>query len=314
MPSLARHLRAERPYLLALLLLVIALYVVVPQFGSFRASWHLLGHPLAGWTAAAIGLTGLTYFAGSLTYCLLADKPLPYRQTVLVELAAMFVNRLLPAGVGALGVNFTYLRRLKHSNAQATAIVAINNTLGFVGHGLVLLLTLVLVSSRQAGQLHWRPMSLHWEASLLIGCLAVVVLFVAARYFRRSVAELLRQFASYRHRLGRLGGALLSSMLLTLCNVLCFACCALALGVHLPFLAALLIFSFGVGAGTAVPTPGGLGGFEAGLTAGLIALQVSSSEALAVALLYRFISYWLPLLAGGPALILVQKRHLLKLS
>jgi uncharacterized protein (TIRG00374 family) len=102
----------------------------------------------------------------------------------------------------------------------------------------------------------------------------------------------------------------MSSILLTLSNVLCLGCCALALGVHLPFLIVLLIFSFGLGTGTATPTPGGLGGFEAGLTAGFIAYHVASPAALATALLYRLISYWLPLVVGALALLIAQRQRL----
>jgi uncharacterized protein (TIRG00374 family) len=101
-------------------------------------------------------------------------------------------------------------------------------------------------------------------------------------------------------------------MTLTLFNVLCLLCCLSALGIHLPFVIVLLVFSFGVGAGAATPTPGGLGGFEAGLTAGFVAYHVGSSSALAAALLYRLISYWLPLIFGAVAFTICQKQKLLE--
>jgi len=310
----SRHFRANRRYLLLVLLLTIALYVLLPQLGEFRASWHLLRRPEAGWTAAAVGFTALTYLAGALTYCWLAFRPLRYLQVVIVQLAAMFINRLLPAGVGALGANYAYLHRQKHSAAQAATVVAVNNCLGLAGHGLVLVIAL---ASAPAG-LRLLPTS-HGNVleRVLIGLaiivfILVVSLLVAGRHrFRRLAAELLSQLLSYRYRLRRLAAAQMSSITLTLSNVLCLGCCALALGVHLPFVIILLIFSFGLGTGTASPTPGGLGGFEAGLTAGFIAYHVASPTALAAALLYRLISYWLPLLAGAPALVVVQKRQLL---
>ena len=310
----SRHLFANRRYLLLVLVLVVALYVLLPQFGDFRASWHLLRHPVAHWTAAAIGFTTLTYLAAALTYCWLAFKPLGYGQTVVVQLAAMFVNRLLPAGLGALGTNYAYLRRKAHTTAQAATVVAINNLLGLTGHLLVVSVALAVtppavhVLPSQSGRL-----SGHTLDALVIAVMLVTVLAIFGRQrVRRVVADLAAQVLSYRSRLGRLAGALLSSMALTLCNVLCLGCCALALGVHLPFVVILLIFSFGLGAGTATPTPGGLGGFEAGLTAGFIAYHVASPTALATALLYRLVSYWLPLLAGAPSLFVAQKQRLFK--
>src|SRR4029453_8738599 len=54
-------------------------------------------------------------------------------------------------------------------------------------------------------------------------------------------------------------------------------------------------------------TPGGLGFVEAGL-AGLLALAgVNAADAALVPLAYRFVSYWLPLPAGGVAVLLHRR-------
>jgi undecaprenyl-diphosphatase len=307
-------LDANRRYLLLVLLFAIALYVVVPQLGDFRASGQLLHHPVLSWTLAAVSLSGLTYLFAALTYWWLAFKPLPYPSIVLIQLAAMFMNRLLPAGIGALGINYVYLRHTKHTTAQATTVMAINNFLGAAGHTLLVVVALAVVPARShplpatSGKIFDNlAIILTIGAVMLLGLLLVF----GRKRLKHLVADLLSQVFAYRYRLGRLPAALLSSVLLTLSNVLGLGCCALALGVHLPFVACLLIFTFGVGTGTASPTPGGLGGFEAGLTAGFIAYHVAASTALAVALLYRLVSYWLPLLAGGLALIIAQRRRLL---
>jgi uncharacterized membrane protein YbhN (UPF0104 family) len=303
----------NRRYLLLVIVLLAGLYVLLPQFGQFRSSWHLLSHPDAVWTATAIGLTVLTYAAAAATYGLLAFKPLAYGQTLLVELAAMFINRLLPGGLGALGANYAYLRRNNHSAAQAAGTVAANNLFGVIGHGALVATALALsaghVMASPPG--HSRVLVTVIKIAAGVTVLAVVLGLVFGRHRLRQFAVTIRRdVLSYRQRPWRLVGALTSSIALTLCNVLCLACCGLALGVHLPFIAVLLIFSLGIGAGTATPTPGGLGGFEAGLTAGLIAYHVASPAALATALLYRLVSYWLLLPAGALALVVCQKKRL----
>jgi len=308
--------RLSRRYLLSAALLVIALYVLVPQLGGFKSSWHLLRHPSLSWTVVALSLTALTYLAAAATYCLLAFRPLRYSRTVLVQLAAMFINRLLPGGIGALGANYAYLRRARHSVTQASAVVVINNLLGALGHGLLLAGTLAVFS----GQMAVEPRDSQSESLLVRAVVGIVVLLAilamvfGRRKFASKATEVRDQLLSYRQRPWRLPVALVSSVFLTLCNVLCLAACALALGVHLPFAAILLVFSFGIGAGTATPTPGGLGGFEAALTAGFIAYEVTSPAALAVALLYRLVSYWIPLLFGAAAFIICQKRQLFALQ
>jgi uncharacterized protein (TIRG00374 family) len=303
----------NRRYILLLAVIAAALYVLLPQVGAFRSSWQLLRHPDAGYTALAVALTFGTYAAGSGTYCLLAFKGLRYWRTVLVQLAAMFLNRLVPAGIGALGANYLYLRGQKHSASRAVAVVGINNLLGLTGHWIVVGVTLALFP----GDARLDTSRIMVDSDLLIkGLLVVLVAVIAAGlvFGRKKAAKALRdiktQLISYRRRPLRLAAAQCTSILLTLCNVLCLTACLYALGIQLPFAAVLVVFTFGVSAGAAVPTPGGLGGFEAGLAAGFIAYGIDSSAALAAALLYRLISYWLPMTVGLAAFIVCQKRGL----
>ncbi|MEK7594941.1 MAG: lysylphosphatidylglycerol synthase transmembrane domain-containing protein [Patescibacteria group bacterium] len=305
-------LKINKKQLLLALLLVIGLYVIVPQFGEFKSSWHLLSKPQPVWVLLAVLLTMLTYFAGAMTYVLLAFKRLRYVQVVLVQLAAMFVNRLLPSGIGALGANYLYLRHAKHTSTQAGSMVAINNLLGVLGHGLLVALTLLLYSGVTSLAISNNDfVGSVAKVLIVVGVLAVIMLVIFGRKkFVSTLADLRKQLLTYRRRPWRLPAALLSSVVLTLFNVLCLVSCALALGVHLPFAVILLIFSFGVGAGAVTPTPGGLGGFEAGLAAGFVAYHVASPTALAVALLYRLISYWMPLVIGALAFIVCQQKQL----
>ncbi|HMH31357.1 MAG TPA: flippase-like domain-containing protein [Methylomirabilota bacterium] len=300
----------NKRYLVLVLVLAVGLYVLVPQFGDFKSSLHLLRHPDVGWLLTAVALTALTYLAAAATYCLLAFKPLSYFRTLLVQFAAMFINRLLPGGLGALGANYLYLKHSKHTSAQAASVVAVNNVLGIMGHALLLLVSILLFSSPNL------PTALHGRfggATVLYVAAGALIVAIAGFVFgKQKFIEAINEFGAqlwtYRHRPGRLLAALASSALLTLFNVLALSCCALALGVHLPFVTILLIFSLGVGAGTATPTPGGLGGFEAGLAAGFIGYGVGGSSALAVALLYRLVSYWLALAAGALAFFITQRR------
>ncbi len=56
-------------------------------------------------------------------------------------------------------------------------------------------------------------------------------------------------------------------------------------------------------------TPGGLGFVEAGLVGTLTLAGVSGGAALAATLLYRLVSYWLPIPAGGVAYLLFRHRY-----
>jgi glycosyltransferase 2 family protein len=304
--------QANRRYIFLAIIMALAIYVLVPQFGDFKASWHLLKNPDVGLTGLALIFTFTSYLAATATYCLLAFKQLTYGRTLLVQIATMFINRLLPGGIGALSANFLYLRHERHSVVQATTMVTINNLLGFSGHAMVVAASLYIFAD-QAKIPDGNNDILGWLIKFagVAALLAFALLIILGRTkFKRALKDLTKQFLSYRRRPLRLLGALSTSIILTLSNIFCLAACSSALGVDLPLVAIVIIFTFGISAGTATPTPGGLGGFEAGLVAGFIAYGVDSAPALAVALLYRLVSYWLPLAIGAVAFTIAQRRQL----
>ncbi len=292
---------------------LIAFYVIIPQFGSFRDTLPLLQGSQLRDVWLALGCAALTYIAGAGTYYCLAIHRLKYSRTVLVQVAGMFVNRLLPAGIGSIGVNYAYLRKARHSRPAAASVVALNNALGIFGHAL-LLITLLVVHHQALPPLQWEQTPAR-PAILLVILFVIVLWLVLYKLYGRRLLRTLREFGaqlvSYRQRPTRLIGALACSMGLTLANVLALWFCVAAMDGGLSFMAVFLVFTFGIALGTATPTPGGLGGIEVGLAAGLIAYQVDEATALAIVLLYRLLTYWLPLLAGSLAFLYAQKRNYL---
>jgi uncharacterized membrane protein YbhN (UPF0104 family) len=288
---------------------LLILYVLLPQFGSFRSSLGLLKHADFNTIVFAAVFGFSTYLAAAATYCLLAFQPLRYVRTIAIELAGMFLNRLVPAGLGSIGVNYRYLRKNRHLAVEASSVVAVNNTLGFVGH-MLLLLGLLLTS-----QLPNTAISLPHATSsetFLVAAVLTLGLFLAVIHFqsalRKPIKEFMHQVALYRRRPLALVLALFSSITLTLCNVLALLLCVHAFGLDMSFLTALIVFTAGIVLGTVTPTPGGLGGIEAGLLAGLLAYHVGSAQGLAIVLTYRLITYWLAILAGAAMFVYVQRR------
>jgi uncharacterized protein (TIRG00374 family) len=72
--------------------------------------------------------------------------------------------------------------------------------------------------------------------------------------------------------------------------------------VVLAYVAAMVLASIPI-------TPGGLGFVEAGLTATLVVSGIPAAGAATATLAYRLVSYWLPLIAGGPAYLLYTRRY-----
>jgi len=304
--------QSKRRQIIVLIVFAVTFYAVLPQFKSFNDSFKLLQHSEANklvWCGLAVAGS---YLAAATTYKLLAFVKLKYLEVLVVQLASLFVNRILPAGVGALSFNYLYLRKSKHSSEKATAVVAANNFIGWLGHSL-LLTSVIIVTHQHLPKKHLASSSTWlW---LLAAVLALLIMLMAVwrLKIRKFVRGFLRQLASYRKKPGHLLLALLSSIFLTLCTVGCLWFSLQAVHVPLAFATTLIVFTFGISIGTATPTPGGLGGFEAGLVAGLVAYNVSSSAALAAVLLFRLFTYWAGLIIGALALFEVQRRGLVKI-
>jgi undecaprenyl-diphosphatase len=157
--------------------------------------------------------------------------------------------------------------------------------------------------------------SLHGRSlyALIAAALAIAIIILVV-WKRDALLSGLRQSAEYARLLMsrplRTLSALLSSMGLTSLHSLGLYCVLLSLNIHANWPLALLAVSAGsLGSGLA-PTPGGLGGAEAGIAAVLVGFSVPPSDAAAAALIYRGITYWLPLLPGYIALRVVEKRYL----
>jgi undecaprenyl-diphosphatase len=302
MAGLTQNYLPRKNQLIGSVVLLLVAVVVLPQLGGFNESLHLLQHLDVGGVLLAFGLTMATYAAAGGTYYFLAFRPLDYRKTVIAQFAAMFANRLLPSGVGAAGANYAYLRAHRQTATQAATMVAVNNLFGLLGHSIVVAITVgffatdlpPLMKPHITGP--WLYITL--LALLAIG-IAVCLLTSARRKVVRIAQDVTRQVGVYRQRPIRLSAALLSSIALTLCNMLSLYACVLAVGGHTSFAVVCVVFTFGISASTAIPTPGGLGGFEAGLLAGFIGYHMPHATALAAVVLYRLISYWLTLVLGG---------------
>lgn len=295
---------------LLLVVLVVATYVLVPQLGQFHASFTAIRHANGALIGLAFCCILAAALAAALSYDQLSFKRIPFHRIALIQYAGMFVNRLLPAGVGGLSLFIDFLYRQGHSLAKASTIAAINNGLGFAGH-----LTLLAAAAVATGFTAIPDISLeNIEWYILAAGLMLLLLWLIVRYVRQtgriavfiqSVVKTLKQFKTRKLALSR---AYICCLGNTGLHILALTLVIRAFGIELPLVASLVILTGGVAAATVTPTPGGVIGAEAALTAMLITYGVNSSTALAIALSYRFVSYWLPILPGIAAFWVIQKR------
>ena len=156
---------------------------------------------------------------------------------------------------------------------------------------------------------------------MLIGLAAiagVIVILVAVPQTRAKLTEIvwphlcslgprLLDAISHPARLAISAGA---NLLFTAAYLVAFIAALRAVGIHPALLPAAVVYLAGNTVGSAAPTPGGIGGVEAVLAAGLTAIGIPALKAIPTVLLFRVATFWLPIPAGWIACLL-QRRGVL---
>ena len=101
------------------------------------------------------------------------------------------------------------------------------------------------------------------------------------------------------------------TLLVDAAYISCLAVCVRAFGGSISFAAVAVVYLTGSAIGSAVPTPGGIGAVEAALSAGLTAAGLHGTVAFSSVLLFRTVTFWLPVPLGWIALSYQQRRDIL---
>lgn len=309
--SLFANKKKMRRLAINIVIIGILLYVFVPQLDYFKSSQGMFTNVAWGTAAVALLVLLCSYICATLQYLVLKQKPLHFKSTIWVQYATAFTSKLLPANFGTIGLNAYYLHKNKHSYAEAGVVIAVNNILGFVGHMLILSVLILTAGSNFSLKIPAVPV---WWVALAGGLImAILIVLSTVRSIRykiiNSISQIKSSFLFYKDKPKTLLLALCIEIMTSITFMGCLYFSVLAMGISLSFADVAIIFSVGLLAGSLIPAPGGVGGAEAGVTAGLIVYGVSPDKALAAALLYRLISYWIPLVIGFGAFITAQKKQ-----
>jgi glycosyltransferase 2 family protein len=305
--------RLERIRLRSLVTLVATVAAVYLLAGELaRAS---LGHVLREadwrWGVIALALSAATYVGATWELSGFVAEPLSFTRTLLAQLAGSFVTLVTPAAVGGVATNLRYLLRRKIPAAVAAASVSVSQVVALVLH--ILLLVMFIAIAGAADKHPFRPPTWFYFllAGLVVTALAVLAVPAGRRLLRARVAPTLNQVlprllevAQQPRKLAEgVGGALL----LSVAYILCLAACVRAFGGAVAFAGVAVVYLTGYALGSIIPTPGGLGAVEAALTAGLIATGMHGTAAASAVLLFRLLTFWLPVPFGWAALSYLER-------
>ncbi len=287
---------------LILVSLGVAIYVLAPQFVNLGDS--LDAAKGADWRYIGVGvvLSAFTYFLSGLAYKFMTIYPVKLWPTVLIQVASSFASKVAPAGTGGIALNGRYLYKNNHDITQAGAVATLNTILGLLGH----ISVVVFISLFTPGSVVDLLPDIHVSLTIVIfSALAVLSIIISAfafpamrKLFTKGRRKVFEQFAFYWDNPSKIILGYLASVAITLTYTATLYFSALALGIHLDILDAIYVFTFGAIVATVTPTPGGIGGAEAAFVAGLTTVGVDTPTALTITLLYRLLTFWLPILPG----------------
>jgi glycosyltransferase 2 family protein len=306
--GLLAFLKAHKRSVVFLAVALLFLYAVVPQFAGFGRSLTVLREANLGWIGVAFVCWCIIYLLAAALYQIVALYPLGFRRTLEAQIASGFTGKLLPSGLGVVGLYIQYLRKCGHSLGEAVAVVSVNNLAAIVGHiGLIIVIIAAGAPLPSIDIERFTP----GASSAWVVAAVTFLLAAAGVVFRRKLhgfwLTIVKTFSVYRQHPGKVIWAIVVSVPQTAAYIGVLYASMLALGGELDIRAVFMVATFSMLVGTLIPVPGGIVGAEAGLTAGFVAYGFGVSEGLAIALIYRAFIYWLPI-APGLAVFAYRRR------
>jgi glycosyltransferase 2 family protein len=295
--------------------LTVAAYLLIGEL-SGADILGTLSHANPGWFAVAVLGSAVTYLAAAENLAAFVPKHLSLIRGFGVQLSTAFIGVAMPPTVGHVAVNARYLHRQDVDEGSIAAAVTMSQVVNIVTTVLLLIIFGLLTGSGLS------RFKIAPGTDVLIGLAAiagVIIILVAVPQTRAKLAEIvwphlrsvwprLLDAISHPARLALSAGA---NVLLTAAYLVAFIAALRAVGVHPPILPAAVVYLAGNAVGSAAPTPGGIGGVEAVLAAGLTAIGIPAHEAIPAVLLFRVATFWLPIPAGWVAYLLLQRRGVL---
>ncbi|HLK02781.1 MAG TPA: lysylphosphatidylglycerol synthase transmembrane domain-containing protein [Streptosporangiaceae bacterium] len=300
--------------LLTIVAAVAAVYLLAGELAG-RSLGGLLRAADWRWGFVALLLEGLTFGGATLSLQGFVADHLPFVRTGLAQLAGSFIRLVTPAAVGGAALNIRYLQRRKIPAAAAAASVGVWQAVAFVLHILLLLVFVAITGTTHART--FRPPTWSWFVLAGLAVVGAVVLLIPAsrRIIQARAAPMLGQvlprLLEVAQQPGKLARGVGGALLLSVTYIMCLACCVAAFGRTVPIASIALVYLTGSAFGSIMPTPGGLGAVELALTAGLTAAGVPSAAAGSAVLLFRLLTFWLPVPVGWVAFTYLERKQAL---
>ncbi len=291
--------------------LAVAVYVLLPRLAETSTGLSELTAARVPWLAAAAGAAAATYLLSAISLIAASGRPLALGRTYAVQLAAACTNRVLPAGLGAAATNIRYLELAGLDRANAGAAIALTAATG-VGVHTALTAGLLAAVGSSGPALHVPSIDPDWPVIVVVAAVAAAVGWVVwVRKLYRPLVKLIKN--SSRALLSAVRNPRLIAVLvlaaagISSAYILALAATLRAFGIGLGLGPVAVVYLGGSAVAAVTPSPGGVGPFEAAAVTALSAYGVAAGPAVAAVIVFRLITYWLPVAPGGLCLHLLRR-------
>lgn len=292
-----------------------AAYFMLPQMGQLGETLRALDSVRPGWVAAGTALVVIRYVLAALSLQLAIGKSISFVPTLLVQLSSSFIGRLTPEGVGWLVLNQRYLEKSGLGRASAVAGITLKLLAGGLVRMVVMGTVAVLAGTSGIFQLpvpRGGPYLLAIALGLaLLGLILGMGFRSPLSWVLRPVLSGARELATIFHQPRRAVALFATSAGITLSYGLVLVASVRAFGVDISLFEVFVVYLVGTAVASASPTPGNLGAVEVALSAGLTTMGVASAPAVGAVMIYRLLTFWLPVLPGFLAFHQLQKQELI---
>jgi uncharacterized membrane protein YbhN (UPF0104 family) len=303
--QLTKVRRVTLKSLLNALLLAVAAYTIIGMLSGLdlRAFARDLADADWWWLAAALLVGQLPRVANAYSTMGSSTQDLPLGPTTTLQFATCYVNLAVPSSAGRIAITTRFFQRFGVPPATALSAGLIDSLSEFVVQIALFLLVFAFsdvdlglsLSTDQLSGLATTALIVIAAVVLAIGiALAVPSLRAKVKTSLGQAREALQVLRSPRKVLELYGGNLVSQILFAVT----LGACARAFGYPVPLSTLILINSVVSLFAGLLPVPGGIGVTEAGLSLGLTRAGVPSETAFAIALSYRFTTFYLPPIWG----------------
>jgi glycosyltransferase 2 family protein len=296
---------------------VFAFYVLAVQAADVSFS-KLLTQANPAWSLVALVLSATTYVGATLALSGFVLEKLNPVRTFLVQVAGTFVILVTPAAVGGVALNVRYLRKANLSAADAAASVGVAQLVSFAVFAVVALISGAIAGSSRATKALTPP---HWAYIALAALVGLALIILALPAGRRVLisrigpllSQVIPRLLDVAQRPVKLAQGVGGSFMMMFAYILCLDASVRAIGYdRVPLASIAVVYLVGNAASTFIPTPGGIGAVETALSTTLaLVAGLPVATAFTAVLLFRTVTFWLPVCAGWVSLHYLQRRDAL---